>query len=243
VQVLACIETFLLGPSKEITMFRNREDAGHQLAEQLKDRKLHDPLVLAIPRGGVTVGAALAQGLDAELDIVLSRKLPAPGQPELAIGAISEDGHVHLNDYAKGLVDPLDDYLVMECRHQMAEISRRRKLFRQVRPPAKIAGRSVIVTDDGIATGSTMIAALQTVKSQKPEELLVAVPVSSPDRLKEVSKLCDEVVCLLVPHDFWAVGQFYKDFTQVEDQEAMGLLRTFSSLRHETENGSLLSKG
>jgi predicted phosphoribosyltransferase len=200
----------------------------------LKDRKLDDPLVLAIPRGGVPVGAVLAQGLDAELDIVLSRKLPAPGQPELAIGAISEDGQVYLNDYARGLVAKLDEYLVSECRHQMAEISRRKKLFRQVRPPAKIAGRSVILTDDGIATGSTMIAALQTVKLQEPEEIIVAVPVSSSDRLKEVSKLCDETVCLLVPEDFMSVGQFYGDFTQVEDQEAIRLLRENSIPRLES---------
>ena len=215
-------------------MFRNRHDAGCQLANALKDRKLDDPLVLAIPRGGVPVGAVLAQGLDAELDIVLSRKLPAPGQPELAIGAISEDGQVYLNDYARGLVAKLDEYLVSECRHQMAEISRRKKLFRQVRPPAKIAGRSVILTDDGIATGSTMIAALQTVKLQEPEEIIVAVPVSSSDRLKEVSKLCDETVCLLVPEDFMSVGQFYRDFTQVEDREAIRLLQENSVQRLES---------
>lgn len=210
-------------------MFQNREEAGRRLAEELKHRKLHDPLVLAIPRGGVAVGATLAQELDAELDIVLSRKLPAPGQPELAIGAISEDGQVHLNDFAKDLVDKLDDYLVSECQHQMAEIARRRKLFRQVRPQATIAGRTVIVTDDGIATGSTMIAALQTVRSQKPAELIVAVPVASRDRLLQVSKLCDEVICPLIPDDFQAVGQFYDDFTQVEDQEAVRLLHAFST--------------
>jgi putative phosphoribosyl transferase len=218
-------------------MFQNREEAGSRLADELRDRKLHDPLVLAIPRGGVTVGAALAQGLDAELDIVLSRKLPAPGQPELAIGAISEDGQVYLNDYAKGLVEQLDDYLISECRHQMAEISRRRKLFRQVRPQATIAGRTVIVTDDGIATGSTMIAALQTVRSQKPAELIVAVPVSSPDRLREVRKLCDDTVCLLIPRDFQAVGQFYEDFSQVEDEQAVRLLQAFSVLPREVAKG------
>jgi predicted phosphoribosyltransferase len=200
----------------------------------MKNRKLHDPLVLAIPRGGLPVGAVLARGLDAELDIVLSRKVPAPGQPELAIGAISEDGQVYLNDDARGLVAELDDYLVSECRHQMAEIARRKKLFRQVKPPARIAGRSVILTDDGIATGSTMIAALQTVKSQKPNEIIVAVPVASSDRLKEVSKLCDETVCLLVPEDFMSVGQFYRDFTQVEDREAIRLLQENSVQRLES---------
>jgi putative phosphoribosyl transferase len=219
---------------KLMTMFRNREDAGRRLAKAFQGRKLHNPLVLAIPRGGVAVGAALAQGLDAELDIVLSRKLPAPDQPELAIGAISEDGQVHLNDYARELVEKLDEYLVSECRHQMSEISRRRKLFRQVRPQSRIAGRSVILTDDGIATGATMIAALQTVKSQKPEELIVAIPVSSADRLKEIDNLCDETICLLVPEEFMSVGQFYEDFSQVEDQEAIRLMREYCVPRLES---------
>lgn len=224
----------MLARSKLMTMFRNREDAGRRLAEVFQGRRLHDPLVLAIPRGGVAIGAALARGLDAELDIVLSRKLPAPDQPELAIGAISEDGQVYLNDYAKGLVEKLDEYLVSECRYQMAEISRRRKLFRHVRPQSRIAGRSVILTDDGIATGATMIAALQTVKSHTPKEVIVAVPVSSADRLKEIAKLCDETICLLVPENFMSVGQFYEDFTQVEDQEAIRLMREHYATRCET---------
>jgi putative phosphoribosyl transferase len=218
-------------------MFQNREDAGNQLAERLKDRKLQAPLVLAIPRGGVVVGAALARGLEAELDIVLSRKIPTPYQPELAIGAICEDGQVYLNDYAQGLVEKLDDYLVSECQHQMAEISRRKKLFRRAKSKAPITGRSVIVTDDGIATGSTMVAALQTVRSQKPAELIVAVPVSSPDRLREVSKLCDEVICIATPDDFQAVGQYYRDFAQVEDQEALQLFRAFCAPHREVVAG------
>jgi putative phosphoribosyl transferase len=210
-------------------MFRNREDAARQLAEKLKERELHDPLVLAIPRGGVVTGAVLARELGADLDIVLSRKLRAPGQPELAIGAISEDGQVYLNHYAQEFLDVMEEYLAEERRYQMAEIARRKKLFRAVRPQAPIAGRSVIVTDDGIATGSTMIAALQAVKTQKPQEVIVAVPVASPDRLKEVRRWCDDVVCLLHPEEFWAIGQFYEDFTQVEDEQAIQLLRDFST--------------
>jgi putative phosphoribosyl transferase len=209
-------------------MFRNREDAARQLAEKLKERELHDPLVLAIPRGGVVTGAVLARELGADLDIVLSRKLRAPGQPELAIGAISEDGQVYLNHYAQEFLDVMEEYLAEERRYQMAEIARRKKLFRAVRPQAPIAGRSVIVTDDGIATGSTMIAALQAVKTQKPQEVIVAVPVASPDRLKEVHHWCDDVVCLLRPEEFWAIGQFYEDFTQVEDEEVLQLLRPFA---------------
>jgi predicted phosphoribosyltransferase len=206
-------------------MFRDREDAACRLAATLKGRALHDPLVLAIPRGGVVTGAVLARELGAELDVVLSRKLRAPMQPELAVGAVSEDGRVYLNHYAQEVLDLTERYLAEERRHQLAEIERRKKLFRCVRPPAPVAGRSVIVTDDGIATGSTMIAALQAVKTQKPHELIVAVPVATPDRLAEVRRWCDDVVCLLSPADFWAIGQFYRDFTQVEDEEVVEFLR------------------
>ena len=182
---------------------------------------------MAIPRGGVVTGVVLAQELGAELDVVLSRKLRAPGQPELAIGAIAEDGQVYLNHHAGGF-DALEDYLAEERRHQLAEIARRRKLFRAARPQARITGRSVIVTDDGIATGSTMIAALQALKAQNPRELIVAVPVASPDRLTEVSRWCDEVVCVDTPVRFWAVGQFYEDFQPVEDEQVVEMLRAFA---------------
>jgi hypothetical protein len=210
-------------------MFRNREDAARQLAAKLKGRSLHKPLVLAIPRGGVVTGAVLARELGAELDVVLSRKLRAPGRPELAIGAIAEDGQVYLNHHVEGFLETLEDYLIEERRYQLAEIARRRQLFRAARPQARVTGRSVIVTDDGIATGSTMIAALRAVKAQKPRELIVAVPVASPDRLEEVRPWCDDVVCLLTPEAFWAVGQFYADFTQVEDGQVVELLRKFAA--------------
>jgi putative phosphoribosyl transferase len=210
-------------------MFRDREDAARQLAEKLKERELHNPLVLAIPRGGVVTGAVLAQELGAELDVVLSRKLRAPGQPELAVGAVSEDGHVYLNHHAQAFLDQMEDYLAEERRYQLSVIARRKKLFRAVRPQAPVAGRSVIVTDDGIATGSTMIAALQAVKPQNPREVIVAVPVASPDPLREVRRWCDDVVCLLSPEEFWAIGQFYQDFSQVEDEQALDLLRAIVS--------------
>lgn len=209
-------------------MFRDRKDAGRQLAEMLKAREWHDPLVLAIPRGGVVTGAMLAQELGAELDGVLSRKLRAPGQPELAIGAICEEGRVYLNPHAMEALAVSDEYLAQERQHQLAEIARRKQLLRAIRPPAPIAGRSVIVTDDGIATGSTMIAALQTIKTQNPREVMVAVPVASPDRLGEIRRWCDEVVCLLLPEEFWAIGQFYEDFAQIEDGEVIARLRDFA---------------
>lgn len=206
-------------------MFQDREDAARQLAKLMQGRRFHRPLVLAIPRGGVVTGAVLARELDAELDVVLARKLRAPAQPELAIGAVGEDGKVYLNPLAQEILGPMDDYIDEERRHQIAEIARRKKLFRAVRPAATIAGRTVIVTDDGIATGSTMIAALQSVRTQKPRELIVAVPVASPDRLAEVHKWCDDVVCLHAPEQFWAIGQFYEDFAQVEDEQVVEMLK------------------
>jgi predicted phosphoribosyltransferase len=209
-------------------MFRNREEAGRKLAEELKGRELHDPLVLAIPRGGVVIGAVLADELGADLDVVLSRKLRAPGQPELAIGAVSEDGRVNLNRHAWAFLDQLKSYLADEHRRQWVEIVRRKKLFRAVRPRAPISGRSVIVTDNGIATGSTMIAALQVIKTQTPREVIVAVPVASPNRLATIRPWCDEAVCLITPEDFRAIGQFYEDFTQVQDEDVIALLRDFA---------------
>jgi predicted phosphoribosyltransferase len=206
-------------------MFRDREQAALLLAQQFKGRVLHDPLVLAIPRGGVATGAVLARELGAELDVVLSRKLRAPGQSELAVGAIAEDGRIYLNYHARGLPDLTDEYLAEERRHQLGEIARRKSLIRSVRPPASVAGRSVIVTDDGIATGSTMIAALHVAREQNPHELIVAVPVAPPGRLGEIRRHCDEAICLLTPDDFWAIGQFYADFSPVEDAEVVELLR------------------
>jgi len=217
-------------------MFVNREDAAHQLAQRLKGRELHDPLVLAIPRGGVVTGAELARELGAQLDVVLSRKLRAPGQPELAIGAVAEDGCVYLNPLGQEVLDLSNDYLAEERKHQFDEIARRQQLFRGVRPKAPLAGRSVIVTDDGIATGATMIAALQVVKAQRPREIIVAVPVASPDRLAEIRRWCDDVVCLLTPVEFWAIGQFYKDFTQVEDEQVVALLQEFAPAAQATES-------
>ncbi len=207
-------------------MFRNREEAGRKLAARLKDRSLVNPVVLGIPRGGVAVGAVLARELGAELDVVLSRKLRAPGQPELAVGALSENGELHLNQRICDALQLDDDYLRQEVRAQKQEISRRQKLFRKVRPQASLTGRSVIVTDDGIATGSTMIAALRVLRHHDPHEIIVAVPIVSADRLEEIRPLCDELVCLLKPEHFFAIGQFFRDFSQLADDDVVELLST-----------------
>jgi predicted phosphoribosyltransferase len=208
-------------------MFRDRTEAGHSLAKSLDGRKLRNPLVLAIPRGGVAVGSALARDLRADLDVILSRKLRAPSQPELGVGAIAENGEIYINPELASYVREMNDYLQHECRRQIAEIRRRRQLVRAAGSPAPIEGRSVIVTDDGIATGSTMIAALQSLKGRRPYEVIVAVPVASPERLEEVRHWCDEVICLAAPAGFRAVGQFYEQFPQLEDSDVVRLLSSY----------------
>jgi predicted phosphoribosyltransferase len=209
-------------------MFHNREEAALQLAQRFKGRLLCDPLVLAIPRGGVVIGSVLAHELGAELDVVLSHKLRAPGQSGLVIGAISEGGQVYINPQAKGLPGLTDEYLQEESRRQFAAITQRKKLLRDVRPAASIAGRSVLVTDDGIVTGSTMIAALQFLRPQNPYELIVAAPVASPDRLRDVRLWCDDDVWLISPEAFTAIDEFYEGFPPIEDEQVLALLREFA---------------
>jgi putative phosphoribosyl transferase len=219
-------------------IFTDREEAGWMLVERLRDTTRRNPLVLAIPRGGVEVGAALARGLGAELDVVLSRKLRAPHQPELALGAVSENGDVYLNHFASAMTDVGDAYIEAERQRQLAEIARRRDLIRSVRPRATIAGRTVILTDDGLATGASMIAALHTVRAAGAREIIVAVPVGASDRIDAIRPLCDRVECLQQPEAFWAIGQFYRSFEQVEDERVVELLREYGLPRTKFERAT-----
>lgn len=205
--------------------FVNRAEAGRLLARELRDEIPRRPVVLAIPRGGVEVGATLAAALSAELDVVLARKLRAPHQPELAIGAVSEEGEVHLVAHAALVPGATAAWIAAERARQLGEIARRRGMYRAVHPAVPLAGRAVILTDDGIATGATMIAALHTVRASGAGHVTVAVPVAAPERLAEVRRLCDRVVCLAAPDSFGAVGEFYSDFAQVEDERVVELLR------------------
>lgn len=206
-------------------MFVDREDAGRRLAQALKGRGLERPLIVGIPRGGVVIAAEIARELGGELDLVLSRKLRAPDQPELAIGAISESGEVYMNAHDANMPGLSLDYLRRERNYQLNEIHRRRRMFRAVRPQVPARGRCVIVCDDGIATGATMIAALQTIRSQQPKRLVAAVPVAAPSRSEEVAQWCDETVCLIAIQYFFTVGQFYEDFRPIDDKEVQALLR------------------
>lgn len=205
--------------------FQDRYQAGTLLAAELKDLQGEKAVVLGIPRGGIVVAQALAQGIEADLDIALSRKLGTPGQSELAMGALGESGEVILN---RDVVDTLfipETYIQQEKERQMAEIERRSKLVRGVLPKTPLQGRIAVVTDDGLATGATMQAAILAVRHEKPRKLIVAVPVASDEAIDRIAGDADEVVCLRMPHFFMAVGQFYREFTQVTDEEVLEILK------------------
>lgn len=204
--------------------FINRLDAADRLARALAHYKGQHPLVLAIPRGAVPMGKRLAQALDGDLDVVLVRKLRAPFNPEFAIGAIDESGWTTIADYAES-AGGTPAYLEQEKAAQLATIRARRAQYTPLKPPIDPACRTVIVVDDGLATGSTMIAALHALRAQKPARLVCAVPVAPPDTLARVRAYADEVVCLYAPPEFRAVGQFYDDFPQVDDAEVEAVLR------------------
>lgn len=204
-------------------IFADRIAAAEQLAEALTEYRGRQPLILAIPRGAVPMAQIIAARLEGEMDVVLVRKLRAPGNPEFAIGSVDESGWVYLADYAAA-AGADEAYIREETAAQLATIRQRRTQYTPVRPPHDPAGRIVIIIDDGLATGSTMIAALHALRAKKPAELICAVPVAPPDTLKKIRSNADRVVCLSAPLNFQAVGQFYLDFPQVTDTEVIAIL-------------------
>jgi len=205
-------------------IFQDRADAGRRLARALDAWRGERPIVYAIPRGAVPMGKIVADALGGELDVVLTRKLGAPGNPEFAIGAVDETGWSYVADYAER-VGATPDYVARTIAAEMETMRRRRAEYTPVRPPLDPAGRVAIVVDDGLATGATMIAALHALRARNPRRLVCAVPVGSIDAVEKVGRYADEVVCLDTPYDFHAVGQFYRDFRQVDDTEVIALLR------------------
>lgn len=204
--------------------FADRRHAAQLLAERLAPYKGKNPLILAIPRGAVPMAKIVADALDGEFDVVLVRKLRAPFSPEFAIGSVDESGWTYIGDYAAS-AGGTKEYIESEKQTQLETIRKRRAQYTPIRPPIDPAGRIVIVIDDGLATGSTMISALHSLRARNPAKLICAVPVSPPDTLEKVANMADEVVCLETPEYFQAVGQFYAEFPQVEDEEVVDILK------------------
>jgi len=209
--------------------FQDRSDAGCRLAKALVEYKGRGAVVLALPRGGVPVAAEVAAALDAPLDLILVRKIGVPTQPELAMGAVV-DGAAPIivrNEEVIELSGTTAEEFDAACASELAEIERRRKLYIGNRPRAEIAGRIVIVVDDGIATGATTRAALQAIRNRKPKELVLAVPVAPPDTVAKLRREVDTLICLETPELFGAIGYFYRDFGQVCDEEVIAILKRF----------------
>ncbi|MHA1643420.1 MAG: phosphoribosyltransferase [Candidatus Freyarchaeota archaeon] len=206
-------------------MFRDRVEAGTNLAKELQAYKRENPVVLAIPRGGVVVGYEVARELGAPLDIVIPRKIPSPHNPELGVGAVAQDGTVIINQQIKEYLNVSDEYIQEEAERQIREIERRMRTYRGDREPVPVKDRVVILVDDGIATGGTMRAAIRSLRKQNPRKIVVAVPVAPPRTIKKIEEEADEVVCLLAYEPFEAVGQFYMDFRQTTDSEVINLLQ------------------
>lgn len=201
--------------------FSNRLEAASLLSDRLAAYQGRHPLVLGVPRGGVPMGRVIADALDGDLDVVLVRKLRAPGQAELAIGAVDEAGAVLKGSY----FDLASDHYVQEeVRTQLEILRRRRELYTHARPAIDPAGRVAIIVDDGVATGSSMLSAIHSVRARRPERIVVAIGVAPPDTIERLAVEADEVQCLLAPDGFYAVGQFFADFSEVTNEMVVAAL-------------------
>jgi len=206
--------------------FKNRQDAGQKLAQKLKGFKgQKSALLLALPRGGVVVAFEIAKELNLPLDLVVPRKIGAPFNEEYAIGAITESGEGIFDQEAIASLNVTKDYLDKEVATEKKEAQRRLKTYRQNQPPLNLKNKTVIIVDDGIATGLTMRAAIKSAKEKKAKKIIVAVPVTARDSLKTIEKEADKVICLDAPLFFGAVGAFYENFDQTEDQEVINLMQ------------------
>ena len=215
----------VLGDYEMMKLFADRVEAGRLLASALASAVSKNAIVLAIPRGGVVVGFEVAHALGIPLDVIIPRKIGAPDNPELAIGAMTEDGTSILDDWLIKYLQVSEDYIKKESERQRLEIERRLKLYRGEAPYPSLKNREVIIVDDGIATGSTMRAALASVRRRGAKAVVIAVPVGPPSTIKELKKEADRVVCLHTTESFSAIGQFYENFTQTMDEEVIRLLK------------------
>lgn len=207
-------------------LFADRVEAGRLLAAQLAARNFERPVVLALPRGGLPVGLEVARALNAPLDAVLVRKIGVPWQPELAAAAVVDGDHPELvrNEDVIAMAGLDEAWLMAEAGRKLKEIEARRERYLKGRPQPQAAGATAVVVDDGIATGATIRAAIKAIRRRKPVRLVVATPVAPPETVRELSHMVDEVICLATPSPFYAIGAYYEDFAQVEDEEAIAAL-------------------
>lgn len=205
-------------------LFRDRRDAGKQLAQKFEGRSYSEAIVLALPRGGVPVAEELARDLNAELDVFLVRKLGTPFQEELAMGAIASGDVRILNNRLIDAYSITNDEIEEVTEREKQELERRDRKYRAGRAPLRVKNRTTILVDDGLATGSTMMAAIEALRKLRPAEIIVAVPVAPPDTARKIAALADEVVCVSTPESFSGVGQWYENFEQTEDDEVMQIL-------------------
>lgn len=211
--------------------FKDRREAGKALAQHLMKLELTDPVVLAMPRGGVPVAVEVAETLHAPLDLVLVRKIGVPFQPELAAAAVVDGGdpEIVVNDDVVRLAGITKDYIDVEAEEELAEIERRRHIYLEGRPRVPLEGRTLVLIDDGIATGASVRAALAALRRKSPLKLILAVPVAPADTVEQLQEQVDEVVCLETPDPFYAIGMHYDDFHQVPDDEVVQLMNEAST--------------
>jgi predicted phosphoribosyltransferase len=216
--------------------FSGRLEAARLLGQELEKFRGKNVVVLGIPRGGIIIAEEIVSMLVARLDVVLTHKLGAPGNPELAIGAVTEEGRIFLNKALAERLGAESGYLQAEKERQLNIIKQRVEQYRRILPKVSLKGASVIITDDGVATGATMKAALWVARQEHPEKLIAALPVGPEETIQELAIDADEVICLRAPYFFSAIGQFYLDFSQVEDSEALEILRQEAKRKVENEN-------
>ena len=209
-------------------MFKDRFEAAKLLAKKLEKYKNKNGIILAVPRGGVPIGYEISKELGLPLEVILSKKIGHPYNPEYAIGSVSLDGTI-INE---NITDVSQEYIKKEVEKIQQALKEKFKLFMGNKKPTNLQDKTVIIVDDGIATGNTLLATLESIKKNKPKEIIIAVPVAPPETVKKFSKLVNEFICLLAPYDFMGVGQFYSDFSQVSDNEVIKYLQDANKLKH-----------
>ncbi|WP_234697136.1 phosphoribosyltransferase [Nitrosophilus alvini] len=206
-------------------MFKDRYEAGLKLAEKLKEYENSDSVIVALPRGGIPVAAVIAEKLHIPMDIFFVKKIPSPYNEEAAIGAVSENGFVYVNEHAKIMLNVADEYIKERAEQKMREMKEKRALYGKKR--INLKDKTVIIVDDGIATGASMLLATDALREEGAKKIVIAAPVAPPDVVSKLEKSADEVVILQTPPDFMAVGQFYYDFHQLSDDEVLDILKKF----------------